>query len=92
MGNLSHQRSQAILHGKVEDAKKISAKMNDLRDRVTYTAYTDLLLDKEQVRQSKLTSTQPLENEFQINSFGVKSTWVPSPEHSEPEEEQPKPK
>uniref|UniRef100_A0A914Z2S9 Uncharacterized protein n=1 Tax=Panagrolaimus superbus TaxID=310955 RepID=A0A914Z2S9_9BILA len=49
MGNLSHQRSQAILHGKVEDAKKISSQMSELRDRVTYSAYTDLLIDRDQV-------------------------------------------
>uniref|UniRef100_A0A7E4UW70 TRAF-type domain-containing protein n=1 Tax=Panagrellus redivivus TaxID=6233 RepID=A0A7E4UW70_PANRE len=46
MEGLAAQRSQAILQGNTTDANEISKKMNDLRDRATYTAYSDLLLEE----------------------------------------------
>lgn len=49
MQDLSHVRSQAILHGDTKKAKEVAQQMHDLRDRATYTAYTDLLLDEDQV-------------------------------------------
>ena len=49
MQDLAHTRSKAILQGDTQKAKDVAKQMHDLRDRATYTAYTDLLMDEDQV-------------------------------------------
>lgn len=49
MANLSHIRSEAILHGNIDKAKDVSKQMQELRDKTTFQTYSDLLLDENEV-------------------------------------------
>ncbi|KAE9552760.1 hypothetical protein FO519_004022 [Halicephalobus sp. NKZ332] len=79
MQNLAHVRSQAILQGDTKKATEVSKQMHDLRDRATFTAYTDLLLDENQI------------NPFGINSKWVPDPEHSEPEEQEEKPKKKKP-